>query len=66
MIELQLRWCERSLPTGRGALYLPLCDGGQFMFDDTRLAREEALLEPVLREQQNASLPVLSSRGRPL
>ena len=37
MIEFQLGWCRRNVPKGRTDLSFVVCDGGQFMFDDTRM-----------------------------
>ncbi len=37
MIEFQLGWCKRNVPTERTELSFVVCDGGQFMFDDERM-----------------------------
>jgi len=37
MIEFQLGWCKRNVPQGREGLSFLVCDGGQFMFDETRM-----------------------------
>ena len=37
MIEFQLGWCKRNVPTDRPDLSFVVCDGGQFMFDDDGL-----------------------------
>lgn len=37
MIEFQLGWCKRNVPKQRADLSFLVCDGGQFMFDDTRM-----------------------------
>ncbi|MCP4904655.1 MAG: phosphotransferase [bacterium] len=37
MIEFQLGWCKRNVPRERSDLSFLVCDGGQFMFDDTRM-----------------------------
>jgi aminoglycoside phosphotransferase (APT) family kinase protein len=37
MIEFQLGWCKRNVPTDRPDLSFVVCDGGQFMFDDAGL-----------------------------
>ncbi|MBY0401747.1 phosphotransferase [Myxococcota bacterium] len=34
MIEFQLAWCKRNVPTDRHELSFLVCDAGQFMFDD--------------------------------
>jgi len=37
MIEFQLGWCHRNVPTDRPELSFLVCDSGQFMFDDEGL-----------------------------